>query len=488
MLLRVDVTRGGPSGPVPADSGPLHACLSTAPVSSPPPASATQTQGGALSSTQVSGGSGSGSGSGQASGDGQAGGDDALRTGEILTVGRKNSLVCLPDDKAVSRSHASVRLVSVHAADGADGDGGQTTLLGDELVMEYGRPETEWERAACSSSPTGTVCVVRDNGSKFGTFVGVDEGMLEKYLPAPAGRTAEGEKDEDATDDETDDEGAANGAGGKNQFTIKEPEGNQSAALGLLHPGDEGGGDVPTKFVELKKGGLATMPLLQLSHSDPARPGAPQPSVTLFFGTMGSAVRLTLVPMNYVFSSIRKADLAPVVASLKYVGATHSDRWDPTGSTHLVTSEKKAAAKGIMAWCCRRPAVTKEYVAALVGRRNAGDPLPDPMEYVPPGKDWDKDLMVSDKPCEALKGYRMATMADDDSEALSASAGAEVLRLHDEKVLPSSVRDDPEEVVFWYGRQMTRAEGEGRALVLVESSSKACKALFGLLKGVDGIR
>jgi len=294
MLLRVDVTRGGPSGPVPADSGPLHACLSAAPVSSPPPASATQTQGGALSSTQVSGGSGSGSGSGQASGDGQAGGGDALRTGEILTVGRKNSLVCLPDDKAVSRSHASIRLVSVHAADGADGDGGQTTLLGDELVMEYGRPETEWERAACASSPTGTVCVVRDNGSKFGTFVGVDEGMLEKYLPAPENTAAEG-KDEDATDDETDDEGAENGAGGKNQFTFKEPEGNQSAALGLLHGGE--GGDVPTKFVELKKGGLTTMPLLQLSHSDPARPGAPQPSVTLFLAyTLSMASRSRRTP------------------------------------------------------------------------------------------------------------------------------------------------------------------------------------------------
>ena len=473
MLLRVDITRGGPSGPVLGDDGPLHACLSTAPV----PAAQTQA-GGALSSTQASSGSGGTPVSG-----GSGGGGDGLRTGEILTVGRKNSLVVLPDDRAVSRSHASIRLVSDAAADGGGGDG-PATLLGGDLVMEHGRPETDWERAACASSPTGVVCVVRDCGSKFGTFVEVDPAMLEKYLPpSPAGTAREG--DDDATDDETDDEGAGAGAAG---LAFREPEGNQSAALDVLDGG--AGRGSPRRFVELKKGGLATIPLLQLSHSDPVRPDGetPQPSVTLFFGTMGSAVRLTLVPMNYVFSSIRKTELAPVVESLRYVGATHSDRWDPARSTHLVTSEKKAAAKGIMAWCCRRPVVTRGYVVALVSRRDARDPLPDPDDHVPPGKDWDRDLESNGGPCRALEGYRMACMVDDDSAALSSSAGAEVLRLHDEDVLPASVRDDAEEVAIWYDRQMTKAEGERRALVLIESSSKACKALFGRLKGVNGIR
>ena len=36
--------------------------------------------------------------------------------------------------------------------------------------MEYGTPSTPEEIAACDSSPSGVICVLRDLGSKFGEF------------------------------------------------------------------------------------------------------------------------------------------------------------------------------------------------------------------------------------------------------------------------------------------------------------------------------
>ena len=130
------------------------------------------------------------------------------------------------------------------------------------------------------------------------------------------------------------------------------------------------------------------MPLLQLSHSASSSSSSTTSTssagprhVILLFGPQGSAIRLSLVPLTLTFSRIKPPDLDPILASLHYVGASHSVQWDVGRSTHLVAPEKTAAAKGIMAWACRRPVVTTGYVEAMLRRRDAREGLPREEDY-----------------------------------------------------------------------------------------------------------
>jgi hypothetical protein len=320
MMLRIDKVIGGTNAadPRPSPDRPLHACLATA-VRLP-----------------------------------TTGGDDATRStstnadsGEIANVGRKNCMVTI-DDKCVSRRHAVLELLSNRPVtmSGGGGCGGgrssRSSLLDGRVMMEFGAPATPEEIHACETSPSGVICVIKDMGSKFGTYVSVDETLLRKYSSnddvGRKNRLSE-EKDDETGDDETDDEGVD--VKGIDYVELSE---KQDRAVRLLHSQVESA-TLPPKFRKLKE--KQSMPLLQLSHySDTTNSSSHH--VTILFGPQGSGIRLTLVPLLFTFSRIKLHDdptTDAILASLHYIGASHLHQWDVKRSTHLIAQEKIAGAK-----------------------------------------------------------------------------------------------------------------------------------------------
>ena len=361
MLLRVTKVSGGNTAadPRPSHDPPLHACLSTAVA---PERHAADSSGGSLGGSQLIGGvphavvplSPPPNSA-----------DDF--SGEILTVGRKDCAVTL-EDKCVSRTHATIALLSNRPPVEQTGRAllldGLDDLDDRRVMMEYGTPSTPEEKRACEASTSGVICVVRDKGSKFGTYVSVDETLS-------TGCSRGSNDDDDETGDETDD----GGDGAAERIGYVELTEKQIRAVRLLS--DDGGTTTATpKFQRL--GENQSRPLLQLSHSGSS--SGPRHAFVLF-GPQGSAIRLSLVPLTLTFSRIKAPELDPILASLHYVGASHSLEWDVRNSTHLVAPEKTAAAKGIMAWACRRPVVTTGYVEALLRRRDAREGLPREEDY-----------------------------------------------------------------------------------------------------------
>jgi len=71
-------------------------------------------------------------------------------------------------NQCVSRKHASIHLLS--KTNPFSTTSSLPEILHGRLIMEYGTPSTPEEIAACDSSPSGVICVLRDLGSKFGEF------------------------------------------------------------------------------------------------------------------------------------------------------------------------------------------------------------------------------------------------------------------------------------------------------------------------------
>lgn len=469
MLLRVTKVSGGNSAtdPRPPSDPPLHACLATAVV----------TQSG---NAPLSGSSGD-----SPLGESQiiAGVEHAVipasppipippinNTGEVLTIGRKNCTVTV-EDKCVSRTHATIALLSNRppppSADAC------SSLLNGRIMMEYGTPSTPEEVHACETSTSGVICVIRDRGSKFGTYVSVDETLLTEYSPCNdyGGRGGNDGGGGDETGDETDDEGG--GVSKQNIFVALTD--NQTRAVSLLSDDSETTLTQSTlKFQKLDEN--QSRPLLQLSHSK-----AGSPYVIILFGPQGSAIRLSLVPMLLTFSRYKAPDLDPILASLHYIGARCASQWDPKNSTHLVAPDKTAAAKGIMAWACRKPVVTKAYIEALLERKVAREDLPKESDYCPPGS-WDANYNVTSEPSSALKGYLIAVMVDDDNAPLALSAGAAIILIHEE------APDSEAEFAKWWNERKTKALADGLVVAVVNSTSKTCKNFSGWLKDDGSVR
>ena len=368
MLLRVDKLSGTAEGPSsPPSDPPLHVCLSTAIGQGGGDAQQTQ-GGGGLSQQQQQHGESGGSG-------GSSNTPPNNTTGEILTIGRKNCTVTI-DDRSMSRAHASIALLSNHPIDTNSIEEASSLLGEGRIMMEYGTPTTPEEIYACETSNTGVICVVRDKGSKFGTFISVDEMLLKEYSAPPSEDTktaAANNGDGDETEDETDDEGATS----SKQMNFVTLDDKQKRAVQLLSNNVANNGTTSTlpKFQQLEKNSSA--PLLQLSHSKSGATSSSSsaPYVIILCGPQGSAVRLSLLPLQFTFSKLKKPELDPLLASLHYIGATHSTQWD-IHSSHLVAPEKAAAAKHIMAWACRKPVVLPGYIEALLQRTDATDELP----------------------------------------------------------------------------------------------------------------
>jgi len=201
-LLRVDYITGGskPDDPKPSSlsTAPLHACLATA----TPPELTPETR------------AHSGNSSAATNPSAFALAAD-VAPGEILTIGRKNSHVTL-DDKCVSRGHASIRLVSkTYGNNGGSDDGNEyksTTISlqlpedsNGRIMMQFAAPSTPEERRLCDSSVNGVIAVLVDKGSKFGTFVSVDEDLVREFQQQHSKDSDSHDNDDaDETADETD--------------------------------------------------------------------------------------------------------------------------------------------------------------------------------------------------------------------------------------------------------------------------------------------
>ena len=169
MLLRIDKLCGKADGPSsPPSDPPIHVCLATA-------------------SVQEGTSPASGSSPDDNNNDNNAAAADVIPgspkelginyTGEIAAVGRKNCMVNI-EDKSMSRTHATIALLSNKTLDPNDVAPASSLLADGRVMMEYGKPTTPEEIHACETSDTGVICVVRDKGSKFGTYISVDENLL----------------------------------------------------------------------------------------------------------------------------------------------------------------------------------------------------------------------------------------------------------------------------------------------------------------------
>lgn len=381
-------------------------------------------------------------------------------------MGRKNSTVVI-DDKCVSRRHASIRLLSnqFHDQSAAASEALTQGTLG--AAVEFGRPLTSEEIEACKSSRYGVICVVKDCGSKFGTFVSTDEELSSVFSSTKA-KADEGDGDD--TGDETDDEAA-----GLKVSYVDLTE-KQIKAVRILNEGEtvnEKQSKVP-KFQKLEMN--STSILFPLSHTVNPKQSMEGSHVTILFGPQGSGIRLTLIPLRFTFSRLASKDQDRLVSRLHTIGATHCNTWD-VHSTHLVTKESKATAKHIMAWASCKPTVSQDYVLALMTRKECADPMPHECDYLPPGSSQLNIPLA--KPCRALKGYRIGVLLEDDSAPLAESAGADVLLIHEE------APDDDENFASWWRGQCQKAQEEKLAMAVMETSSKKATVL---MKNLSALR
>ena len=427
MLLRITQAQGGGTDahPKPSTESPLHACLATA-------ASANATASANQSQTQTQS---------------IASQQSTEEGGTILTIGRKNCII-VHDDKCVSRKHATIRLISNIELD----------IVGPEVVQFgswFGTPQNEEEREAVASSNTGIICVLKDCGSKFGTFVSVNETET-----AATKNVAKETTDGDETGDETDVESKSNAkCEVLNEKQIK-------AVQIILQNSTSNENASKMKFQKLEPNSSTI--LFPLSHSTPN-----ESHVTILLGPQGTALRLTLLPLQFTFSRLSSKESDRLLPRLPTIGATYSSRWN-SSSTHLITKESKATAKHIVAWACCKPAVTEDYVLALLTRRDCRDAMPREEEYVPPGNG---PLNVPlESPCRVLRGYRIAVLVEDDGGPLAESGGAELLEVYN-LVEGGDLKD-------WWEEQAKRAQRDKMTLVVMETASKKATGWMKCLKAL----
>ncbi|KAL7491949.1 hypothetical protein ACHAWT_004673 [Skeletonema menzelii] len=475
MFLRIDKVTGVPnSAPIPSsnDSSPLHACLATAATKG----GEEEKEGGPTTTTTTM----------TAGQDAPTTNDEFNASGELFVVGRKNTAITI-DDKCVSRKHASIHLLSKTILPHPSASS-SSSILPEVLnhgrvgmpLMKFGTPSSPEEIAACDSSPSGVICVLRDLGSKFGTYVQVDEDLIDATTPRTNNNeTAKQQGDNDTgggdeTEDETDDEGA-NDKATLNYVTLTDGQAQAVHLLGNKNNNNKGSSSSSSslstpKFIKVEPN--KSVILLPLSHSNTntsTSSSSSPPHVIILLGAIGSAIRLTLLPLQFTFSSISpKSTLQSYIDSLPYIGASYN-QWDVNQSTHLVAMEKKANAKAIAAWAGGKSVVTLGYIDGLLGRGKLDDLLPREEDYPPKGTSQLDSLSYSGDHSKALQGYCVAVMMEDDNGPLAQSAGAKFLKVYN---APDTSQADFDN--WWNTQQQMAIEGK-MVLVLVDSKSSKCK-------------
>ncbi len=353
--------------------------------------------------------------------------------GILFNVGRKKADVIFENERSVSRSHCSLRIIS-------SGGAKKTKKKASDNQNHPKTPETDEEVQACDEAADGLVAVLDDLGSKFGTKV-----YMEKQTTSKSNLSDDDDNDS-TTDDETDDEG---GAGGGNTSQFSRGANSQSG-------GSAGGGGVgillqgPNQIVKpLEKNGsiiLAPLSLHPHEESSSSLSSSPSPPLSVTVQCGNAYFKITRIPLEFCTSRIQAKEKKEIESLLPTIGATLSSTFECNTITHLITPDRISTAKSISAWALNVPIVTSDYVKALAERTDAKDVLPQGCEeeYASPGEmGMDEELETNPSKRKYINaGYKMLSLQPIEGEVLMCATGATIVKLYRQV-------NGKEDVKFW---------------------------------------
>ena len=301
-----------------------------------------------------------------------------------FTVGRKQGDILFPSDRTVSRQHC--RFVR--------------------------------------RNDTPAMALIVENFSKAGTFVAVEDQKTDDNNNHDD--QDDSETDHDDNDEETDEEGIS-------QFSKTQQKKSKTSPVEDVPPLSAVTkaiwGTKPVKLHKLDAGDSFLLDFTipnTITKNDKA-------IVVVQVGRLGSTFVLTRIPLNIAFSRTNPA-IHKLKAQMHLIGATQvpNDLPDET-TTHLVTSERFAGAKQIIAWCYQIPIVSQEFLQSLLDRKHPNEPFPESSDYPAPIKRTKKEeLFWNQRPNPTLLAHMtLISVESNDMERLAISAGAQRLAVYD---------------------------------------------------------
>jgi len=433
--------------------------------------------------------------------DGSVDNDDTVDSNEksnrnaglVVRIGRKGDVdILFGADRSISREHALLRFVGSpsnktnnkpkpravakrrtsrrkHNDDNDEeeetkGEDGNRDLDAKGWFLE---PRNEDEAAACEKSPHG-MCLVLENMGKSGSYMAsedksVEESELDKNN---ANNNANAHDNSDATTD---------GEGGDNNNTYNNSQANVGTATSLatqtgeilvsrrnLAPSQSlpslssavqhyFGTGTPVKLTKIDANESQILSFGDDDDNDgdnnkttsSQHDVSQDRSILIQFGIAQlPTIKITKIPMTVVFSSGVPASIQNslcLCGGLVQEAGTlpRSGRDGRAKTTHLVTTERMAVAKQLIAWCYEIPIVSPDFVQALGDHVDLENPFPKPTDYPARAADT-KDFWESKVPRQDLLSNYIMLSADpspevEQAEGLAQAAGAKITKLYDKQ-------------------------------------------------------
>jgi hypothetical protein len=309
----------------------------------------------------------------------------------LLSVGRKAGDVTFPQDKSVSRQHC------------------QLVVVGEDEIC-HRKPQNDKEIKACETSPLHKMCLVLENVGEGGSYVAI---------PKPNTTADHDKMDDDDWWHDTDDEGISQ------QKSLKKANGSQGrgGAAPLSAATCQHWNEQPVQLHKLDADESYVLDFTNTTNSN---------TIMIQCGRFESTFRLTRMDWNIAFSRVPTATMKSLRQQLPLVGAVAVPEDLPdANTTHLVTSERVAGAKQLIAWCYQIPLTSSDFVQALLDRKTAADPLPTPADYPVPQSDSKSFWDMAPNP-KLLANYHFLSIESNELERLAVAAGAQLVALYDE--------------------------------------------------------
>jgi len=406
--------------------------------------------------------------------DGDDGGNNP-NAGLVATIGRKGDVdILFGMDRSISRQHALLRFV----APKIEKPRGRKEKANDESSSNEGcfmKPRNKTEELACKNSPYG-MCLVLENRGKSGSYISSKDETFSGN-----NKQEETAHDSDVT---TDDEGTrsngqstsqSNNYGTATSLTTQlgevivsvvddDDKRSSSQKLPPLSDAirDHFGSETPVRLTKLD---ADESQVLEFEKSDS--------SVLVQFGCAQlPTIKITRIPMVVVFSS---GVSSAIQDSLRLCGGLCQESLPCKGeTTHLVTTERMAVAKQLIAWCYGIPIVSPDFVVALRKHSSLADPFSSAKDF--PAKATDTNAFWGWNPNPKLLGNYIMLSVDpspevEQAEGLSRAAGAVVEELYDPKKKPTKAK-----VQTFLKRTkelIKEAESVEKTVVLLSSKTKS---------------
>ena len=336
----------------------------------------------------------------------------------LLTVGRKAGNVTFPRDKSVSRQHC------------------QLVVVGDDETICHRKPQNDKEIKACENSkaaPLQQMCLVLENAGKGGSYVAIPK--IRNATDHDKMKTDD-DNGNATSDDETDDEGisqakslklkASQGGGG----AVDEDLPLLSAATCQHWKSDINNQDNDDQPVQLHKLDADESYVFDFTTTN---------TIMVQCGRFESTFCLTKLDWNIAFSRLSNTVMKPLRKQLPLIGAVAvPDDLPDASTTFLVTSERIAGAKQLIAWCYQIPLTSPAFIQACLDRKTADDPMPTPVDYPVSTSDSKSFWDTAPNP-KLLADYHFFSIESNELERLAAAAGAQLVALY------SSNDDDNDE-------------------------------------------